>query len=46
MAHRILIATSRYYEHISLELEAGVAEALADEDVTLETIEVPGAFEV
>ncbi|MAN75240.1 MAG: 6,7-dimethyl-8-ribityllumazine synthase [Henriciella sp.] len=46
MAHRILIATSRYYDHISRELEAGVAEALAEEDVTLETIEVPGAFEV
>ena len=46
MAHRILIATSRYYEHISRELEAGVEEALAGEDVVTETIEVPGAFEV
>ncbi|MEM5517546.1 6,7-dimethyl-8-ribityllumazine synthase [Henriciella sp. AS95] len=46
MAHRILIATSRYYDHITRELEAGVAETLEGEDVTAETIEVPGAFEV
>jgi len=46
MAHRILIATSRYYDHISRELEAGALEALADEDVVTEVIEVPGAFEV
>lgn len=46
MTHRILIVTSRYYEHISLELEAGVAETFEGEDVALETILVPGAFEV
>ncbi|CAI8297852.1 MAG: 6,7-dimethyl-8-ribityllumazine synthase 1 [Hyphomonas sp. TMED17] len=46
MTHRILIVTSRYYEHISLELEAGVAETLEGEDVVFETILVPGAFEV
>ena len=46
MTHRILIATSRYYDHISREMEAGVAETLEGEDVTVETIEVPGAFEV
>jgi 6,7-dimethyl-8-ribityllumazine synthase len=46
MPHRILIATSRYYEHITRELEAGVAETLEGEDVTAEIIEVPGAFEV
>ena len=46
MAHRILIATSRYYEHITLELEAGVAETLAEHDIAAETIEVPGAFEL
>ena len=46
MAHRILIATSRYYDHISRELEAGALEALSDEDVVPEVIEVPGAFEV
>ncbi|RIJ15383.1 6,7-dimethyl-8-ribityllumazine synthase [Henriciella mobilis] len=46
MAHRILIATSRYYDHISRELEAGALEALSDEDVVTEVIEVPGAFEV
>ena len=46
MAHRILIATSRYYDHISRELAAGALEALSDEDVETEVIEVPGAFEV
>ena len=46
MAHRILIATSRYYEHISKELEAAVLETLEGEDVSTEIIEVPGAFEV
>ena len=46
MTHRILIATSRYYDHISREMEAGVAETLEGEAVTVETIEVPGAFEV
>lgn len=46
MTHRILIVTSRYYDAISRELEAGVAETLEAEDVTMETILVPGAFEL
>lgn len=43
---RILIVTSRYYEKISLELEAGAEETLKAANATIETIEVPGAFEV
>jgi len=43
---RILIVTSRYYEHITLELEAGAGEVLAAADAVVETIEVPGALEV
>ncbi len=43
---RVLIATSRYYEHITLELEAGAGEALAGAGAVVETIEVPGALEV
>ncbi len=43
---RVLIATSRYYEHITLELEAGAGEVLAAAGAVVETIEVPGAFEV
>lgn len=43
---RVLIATSRYYEHITLELEAGAGEALAEAEAVVETIEVPGALEV
>lgn len=48
MAHRILIVNSPYYEHISKELEAGAREALdaCGEECTIETIMVPGAFEV
>ncbi|MEL6566833.1 MAG: 6,7-dimethyl-8-ribityllumazine synthase [Pseudomonadota bacterium] len=46
MADRVLIATSRYYEKISLELEAGVNEVLSAAGAQVETIEVPGAFEV
>jgi len=46
MADRVLIATSRYYEKITLELEAGVNEVLAAAGAVIETIEVPGAFEV
>jgi len=42
----ILIVTSRYYEKIVLELEAGVEEALDRAGATYETIEVPGAFEI
>lgn len=43
---RVLIATSRYYEHITLELEAGAGEVLAAAEAVVETIEVPGALEV
>ncbi|MFC7290220.1 6,7-dimethyl-8-ribityllumazine synthase [Hirschia litorea] len=45
-APHILIVTSRYYEKIVLELEAGVEEALDRAGATYETIEVPGAFEI
>ena len=43
---RILIVTSRYYEHITLELEAGAGDVLAGAEAVVETIEVPGALEV
>ena len=43
---RVLIATTRYYEHITLELEAGASEALAEAEAVVETIEVPGALEL
>ncbi|MEL7129949.1 MAG: 6,7-dimethyl-8-ribityllumazine synthase [Pseudomonadota bacterium] len=43
---RVLIATSRYYDHITLELEAGAGEVLTEADAVVETIEVPGALEV
>lgn len=43
---RVLIATSRYYEHITLELEAGAGEVLEAAEAVVETIEVPGALEV
>lgn len=43
---RVLIATSRYYEPITLELEAGAGEVLAAAEAVVETIEVPGALEV
>lgn len=46
MADRVLIATSRYYEKISLELEAGAHEVFEAAGAMVETIEVPGAFEV
>ena len=46
IAPHILIVTSRYYEKIVLELEAGVEEALDRAGATYETIEVPGAFEI
>ncbi len=48
MSHRILIVNSPYYAHISSELELGAREALeaSEEDYTIETIMVPGAFEV
>ena len=44
-APRILIVTSRYYAHISAELEAGVVEGLEKVGATYEFLEVPGAFE-
>ena len=43
---RVLIAPSRYYDHLTRELEAGAAEALAAVEAEVETIEVPGALEV
>lgn len=43
---RVLVATSRYYERITLELEAGAGEVLSAADAQVETIEVPGALEV
>ncbi|MEO1476718.1 MAG: 6,7-dimethyl-8-ribityllumazine synthase [Pseudomonadota bacterium] len=43
---RVLIATSRYYENITLELEAGANEVLEAAEAVVETIEVPGALEV
>ncbi len=48
MTHRILIVNSPYYADVSSELEAGVREALAasGEEMTVETIMVPGVFEV
>ena len=48
MTHRILIVNSPYYEHISTELEQGSREALeaSGEECQIETIMVPGAFEV
>ncbi|MEL6860793.1 MAG: 6,7-dimethyl-8-ribityllumazine synthase [Pseudomonadota bacterium] len=48
MTHRILIVNSPYYEHISTELEQGAREALeaSGEECQIETIMVPGAFEV
>ncbi len=46
--HRILIVNSPYYAHISDELEKGAREALeaSGEKCDIETIMVPGAFEV
>lgn len=46
--HRILIVNSPYYAHISEELEKGAREALeaSGEKCSIETIMVPGAFEV
>lgn len=43
---RVLVATSRYYSHITLELEAGAHEVLEAAGAVVETIEVPGALEV
>lgn len=46
MTDRVLIATSRFYEDISSELEAGAIATLEAAGVVTEMIEVPGAFEV
>lgn len=45
-APRILIVTSRYYAHITAELEAGVVEGLEKVGAAYEFLEVPGAFEI
>lgn len=45
-APRILIVTSRYYAHITAELEAGVTEGLDKVGAKYEFLEVPGAFEI
>lgn len=46
MTDRVLLATSRYYEKITLELEAGAMEVLEAAGAKVELIEVPGAFEL
>lgn len=46
MADRVLIATSRYYRHISEELEAGAMEVLEAAGAKVVVMEVPGAFEI
>ncbi len=46
MTDRVLVATSRYYQDISTELEAGAQAVLDAAGAVSETIVVPGAFEV
>jgi 6,7-dimethyl-8-ribityllumazine synthase len=46
MADRVLIAISRYYKHISDELEAGAMEVLNAAGAKVTVMEVPGAFEI
>ena len=46
MADRVLIAISRYYKHISDELEAGCLEVLEAAGARVTVMEVPGAFEL
>ncbi len=46
MADRVLVAISRYYKHISDELEAGAMEVLEAAGVKVTVMEVPGAFEI
>jgi len=46
MAERVLIAISRYYKHISDELEAGAIEVLGAAGAKVTVMEVPGAFEL
>lgn len=43
---RILVVTSRYYQHIAAELEAGVADTLEAAGAEFDMLEVPGAFEL
>jgi 6,7-dimethyl-8-ribityllumazine synthase len=45
-APSILIVTSRYYEQITTELEAGVTDALKAAGAEYEFLVVPGAFEL
>ncbi len=46
MGLRVLVITSRYYEKITLELEAGAMEVLEKAGCEITLKEVPGAFEV
>ena len=46
MAPRVLVAISRYYRHISDELEAGALEVLEAAGAKVTVMEVPGAFEI
>lgn len=46
MTARVLIATARFYDDITLELEAGALETLEAAGAAIETISVPGAFEI
>ena len=46
MTARVMVATSRYYAHITAELEAGCMEVLEKAGAKVEMVEVPGAFEV
>ena len=46
MADRVLIAISRYYKHISDEMEAGALEVLEAVGAKVTVMEVPGAFEI
>lgn len=46
MSPRILLINSRYYEQISLELEAGAMEVLEKAGANVTVKLVPGAFEV
>lgn len=46
MADRVLIATSRYYDKITRELEAGAMDVFEAAGTVVEMIEVPGAFEL
>lgn len=45
-APHILIVTSRYYERIAAELEAGVTDVLSGAGASHEMLEVTGAFEL